>query len=67
LGPAFALRVICAVDEKSDQFPLPSDTIAPPTPPHGAGGAADIASGQHMLEADYNNDGCTDSLVLRGA
>jgi tetratricopeptide (TPR) repeat protein len=30
-------------------------------------GLSDIASGQNMLQADYNNDGCTDLLVLRGA
>lgn len=30
-------------------------------------GLADVTSGQYMLQADYNNDGCTDILVLRGA
>ncbi len=33
----------------------------------GQAGLSGIASGQNMLQADYNNDGCTDILVLRGA
>jgi hypothetical protein len=30
-------------------------------------GLADVSSGQNMIQADYNNDGCMDILVLRGA
>ncbi|MGC2163062.1 MAG: FG-GAP-like repeat-containing protein [Silvibacterium sp.] len=30
-------------------------------------GLSGVVSGQNMIQADYNNDGCTDILIMRGA
>ena len=42
-------------------------TVMEHLPTAHAGGLADQLGGLNLLQADYNNDGCMDILVLRGA